>query len=67
MKKIRLKDEYYWCDGDEYIEIDDEVFAVIHESMQIVNKYIELYFVPQSLREILFTIELKMGGANCEI
>ena len=36
MKRIRLKDEYYWCDGDEYIEISDEVFAILLESKRII-------------------------------
>ena len=35
MKKIRLKDEYYWCGNDEYIEISDDVFAVMLESRRI--------------------------------
>ena len=39
MKRIRLKDEYYWCGDDEYIEISDEVFAVILESKRINERY----------------------------
>lgn len=35
MKRIRLKDEYYWCGDDEYIEISDEVFAILLESKRI--------------------------------
>ena len=32
MKKIRLKDEYPWFSGDEYIEISDEIAEVFAES-----------------------------------
>ena len=31
MKKIRLKDEYPWFSGDEYIEISDEIAEVFAE------------------------------------
>ena len=39
MKKIRLKDEYYWCDGNEYIEIKDDVFDILLESKRIDERY----------------------------
>ena len=32
MKIIRLKDEYPWCSGDEYIEVSDEVAAFFEQS-----------------------------------
>lgn len=39
MKKIRLKDEYYWCDGDEYIEIEDEIFEVFLETIREADRF----------------------------
>ena len=35
MKKIRLKDEYYRCGDNKYIEIEDDVFALLLESRRI--------------------------------
>lgn len=31
MKKIRLKDEYPWFSGDEYIEVTDEIEEIFTE------------------------------------
>ena len=39
MKKIRLKDEYYWCGGNEYIEIEDEIFEVFLETIRESDRY----------------------------
>ncbi len=37
MKRIKLKDEYYWCSGDEYIDVSDEVaeaFTQFHKELE---------------------------------
>ena len=39
MKKIRLKDEYPWLSGDEYIEISDEIAEVFAESTKEERRY----------------------------
>ena len=39
MKKIRLKDEYPWFSGDEYIEISDEIAEVFAEFARAEQSY----------------------------
>lgn len=39
MKKIRLKDEYPWFSGDEYIEISDEIAEVFIEFAKNEHNY----------------------------
>ena len=39
MKKIRLKDEYPWFSGDEYIEISDEIAEVFVEFAKNEQNY----------------------------
>ena len=39
MKKIRLKDEYPWFSGDEYIEISDEIAEVFVEFAKSERSY----------------------------
>ena len=39
MKKIRLKDEYPWFSGDEYIEISDEIAEVFAEFAKSERSY----------------------------
>ena len=39
MKKIILRDEYYWCPKGEYIEVSDEVAAVFEESFKAEEKH----------------------------
>ena len=39
MEKIRLKDEYPWLSGDEYIEISDEIAEVFVEFAKSERSY----------------------------
>lgn len=41
MKKIKLKDEYYWCNGADYIEVSDEVAAIFADFARAEHKYLE--------------------------
>ena len=41
MKKLRLKDEYHWCSGSEYIEIPDEVAEVFADFERAEHRYLE--------------------------
>jgi len=41
MKKLRLKDEYYWCNGAEYIEIPDDVAEVFTDFAKAEHRYLE--------------------------
>lgn len=41
MKKLKLKDEYYWCNGTEYIEISDDVAEVFADFARAEHRYLE--------------------------
>lgn len=41
MKKLRLKDEYHWCNGNEYIEITDEIAEVFEDYARLEHRYLE--------------------------
>lgn len=41
MKKFRLKDEYYWCNGADYIEIPDEVAEIFTDFARAEHRYLE--------------------------
>lgn len=41
MKKLKLKDEYYWCNGTKYIEIPDEVAEVFADYARLEHRYLE--------------------------
>lgn len=41
MKNIRLKDEYPWCCDNEYIDISDEIYEVLHEFSRIEHRQLE--------------------------
>ena len=41
MKKLRLKDEYHWYNGTEYIEISDEIAAVFADFARTEHRYLE--------------------------
>lgn len=41
MKKLKLKDEYYWCNGTEYIEIPDDVAEVFADFARAEHRYLE--------------------------
>jgi len=41
MKNIRLKDEYPWCCDNEYIDISDEIYEVLHEFSKIEHRQLE--------------------------
>lgn len=41
MKKIKLKDEYPWCSGDEYIEVSDEIAEAFAGFMRSEKAYRE--------------------------
>lgn len=41
MKKIKLKDEYPWCSGDEYIEVSDEIAEAFAGFMRSEKAYSE--------------------------
>ena len=39
MKRLKLKDEYYWCSGDDSIEVSDEVAEAFSQFHHEVERY----------------------------
>ena len=41
MKKIKLKDEYHWCNSSEYIDVTDEIAEVFANFEKAEHRYLE--------------------------
>ena len=41
MKKIKLKNEYYWCNSNEYIELPDDIAEVFANFERAEHNYLE--------------------------